>query len=212
MYEHIIFDVDGTLIDNQPIIIESLEKALLELGIFKTKSEIKPILGLPCVDSLQILGVRDYEKTAKRWTEIYLENCHKNKLFNGIIEALSEIKKMGLNIGIVTSKTERELKYELKILNIEKFFDVKVTVELTRMHKPNPEPIEKYMELTGAKNHVTIYIGDTLHDMECAKNAKVSSALALWGSLNPKNIEATYYFETPKDLVELLCREHQNIP
>ncbi|WP_313182898.1 HAD hydrolase-like protein [Lacrimispora sp.] len=70
-------------------------------------------------------------------------------------------------------------------------------------HKPDPDPLFKYMEVSNASNNELIYIGDSVYDWECAKSAKVDFALAGWGSLS-REIQADYYLEKPDDLLSIM--------
>ncbi|MBQ4088370.1 MAG: HAD hydrolase-like protein, partial [Clostridia bacterium] len=57
-----------------------------------------------------------------------------------------------------------------------------VCADHTEKHKPEPEPLLKYMELTGAKPDEVLYIGDSKYDEMCAHAAGVDFALATWGA------------------------------
>lgn len=64
---------------------------------------------------------------------------------------------------------------------IERFFDHMVLYEITREHKPSPQPLQKFLELSGAAPEETLYVGDAAWDMQCAAAAGAKGALALWG-------------------------------
>lgn len=61
-----------------------------------------------------------------------------------------------------------------------------------------------YLNKTGVNPQEALYIGDTLYDRECAANAGVNFGLAVWGCHSIEQIHAIYYFETPKDLLNVL--------
>ena len=69
--------------------------------------------------------------------------------------------------------------------------------------KPEPGPLLKYMERTGAKPSEVLYVGDTVYDMQCARGAGVDFALARWGNPDGR-VDADYDEPTPMALLEKL--------
>ncbi len=57
------------------------------------------------------------------------------------------------------------------------------------------------MELTESKNEETLFIGDTIYDMQCAQRAGVQFGLAVWGCRHTGNLRADYYFNAPADIL-----------
>ena len=85
-------------------------------------------------------------------------------------------------------------------------FSVSVCSDDTERRKPFPEPLLKYLELSGAKSTEVLYIGDSEHDMACAKAAGVDCGLAMWGrSYAKKNPSADFYFVSPEEITNLIC-------
>jgi phosphoglycolate phosphatase-like HAD superfamily hydrolase len=79
-----------------------------------------------------------------------------------------------------------------------------VCADDTEKHKPNPDPILKFLEVSGADKSKTIYIGDTKYDMQCALDAGIDFALALWGAKSSVGINANYILENPKQILQLI--------
>lgn len=71
----------------------------------------------------------------------------------------------------------------------------------TRKGKPFPDPMLEYLKRTGAEPGEVLYLGDSVHDMACARDAGVDHGLVLWGSLMPDGIEATYRLEKPEEIL-----------
>ena len=63
--------------------------------------------------------------------------------------------------------------------------------------------MQEYRELSKASNHELLYIGDSVYDMQCARNAMVDFALACWGA-SSREIEADYYLEKPSDVLSVV--------
>ena len=61
-----------------------------------------------------------------------------------------------------------------------------------------------YLNKEGVKSCEVLYIGDTLYDRDCAVNAGVDFGLAMWGCHSVEQIDATYYFETPSEVLQVI--------
>ncbi len=125
------------------------------------------------------------------------------KHFQGISELLDTLVQFGYELGIVTSKTREEFKQDFEPFDISKYFATIICADDTVKHKPDPDPLFKYMEVSNASNNDLLYIGDSVYDRKCAESAKVDFALAGWGSLS-REIEADYYLEKPGDLLSIM--------
>ena len=70
----------------------------------------------------------------------------------------------------------------LALFDIRKHFDVFVALEDTELHKPNPAPVIKALELLGAQPQDAIMVGDSVFDIHCAHGADVKAALVKWSA------------------------------
>lgn len=203
-YKNIVFDIDGTLIDTEKAILESLQKVMLQLKNEAIElDDLRFALGIPGKDALSRLGVKDLDEAHFLWDEIYRESIPDVRVFEGIIAVLQQLKADSHPLGIITSKTKKEYQADFYPLGLDQYFECKICADDSGKHKPEPEPMLKYLECSGAKPDEVLYIGDSIYDMQCAQGAGVDCALALWGCKNPQNIPATYYLEHPTDVIRL---------
>ena len=204
-YNHIIFDIDGTMLDSAYADLTTLQKVLLEL-----KHENYPIenlrfaLGIPGEVALRQFKVEDVSVANRLWNKYMTELAHTMKLFDGIKELLMELQSRGVRLGIITSKNRKELQNDFVPFGIHAFFDTIITVEDSSAPKPSPEPMLAYLNKEGVKSCEVLYIGDTLYDRDCAVNAGVDFGLAMWGCHSVEQIDATYYFETPSEVLQVI--------
>jgi HAD superfamily hydrolase (TIGR01549 family) len=204
MYECIIFDVDGTILDTEVAVLSSLQRlAFEELNKKFSFEELRFALGIPGQVTLNILGMTSVDECIDRWNKYLKEYFHNVKVFDEVEKTLIKLTEMGVSIGIVTSKTKEEFECDFIPFGINKYFNLIICADDTEKHKPNPEPILKFIELSGADKSKAIYIGDTKYDMECAFGAGIDFALALWGAKSSTGINANYILESPKEILHL---------
>ncbi|HCD44312.1 MAG TPA: phosphoglycolate phosphatase [Lachnoclostridium sp.] len=205
-YKHIVFDIDGTLIDTEYAVLHSLQETLLAVtGINKEICELTFALGIPGKDALKKLNVPDSSLSfiLSDWDNCMCKFSNTVCIFQGIRELLDTLVQFGYELGIVTSKTREEFKQDFEPFDINKYFTTIICADDTVKHKPDPDPLFKYMEVSKAGNNELLYIGDSVYDRKCAKSAKVDFALAGWGSLS-REIQADYYLEKPDDLLSIM--------
>lgn len=203
-YEHIVFDIDGTLIDTEYVVLHSLQETLRTLcGKEIPVSELTFALGITGADALKILEVKDISHTLELWIENMRKYADTVMVFDGITELLENLRTRGVKMGIVTSKTREGFEEEFCQLSIREYFRTIVCADDTQEHKPNAAPLWKYKELSGMSGGKILYVGDSAYDSRCAKNAGIDFALAVWGS-HSKSIEADYFLEKPADVLSVI--------
>lgn len=203
MYNYIIFDIDGTILDTEIAVLSSLQKLVLEeLNKNLSFDELRFALGIPGEVTLNKLGIINIFECNARWNKYLKEYFHHVKVFDGIKDTLIRLNEIGILTGIVTSKTKEEFLNDFVPFGLNKYFKLVVCADDTEKHKPNPDPILKFIELSCADKSKTIYIGDTKYDMDCALGAGIDFALALWGAKSSEGINAKYILENPKQILE----------
>ena len=112
----------------------------------------------------------------------------------------------GRQTGLVTSKNRQGAIRGLKLVGLEALMDVLVCADEVNNPKPHPEPVEKAVGLLGADPGTTVYVGDSIHDMQAGRAAGVRTAAALWGPFGRGHLESAspdYWLVEPADLVRL---------
>lgn len=204
-YKHLVFDIDGTLIDTAKIHFTSLERALRILwGEGKEIPDLKFSFGISGVRTMEILEFPDPVEAHKVWDRTYIE-CSREmgiKPFEGVREVLEKLSKTEASLGIITSKSREEYEEDFGRREMGGYFACAVTASDTHRGKPNPDPMLEYLKRTGAKPEETLFFGDSAYDMECARAAGVDRALVLWGCLVPEGIEADYRLKAVEEILE----------
>ncbi|MBP2000599.1 HAD superfamily hydrolase (TIGR01549 family) [Paenibacillus shirakamiensis] len=205
MYNTIIFDVDGTLIDTERAVIGSLQKMLIaDYSRHMEADELNFVLGIPGADSLPKLGIADIHLANERWNFFMKDFLISIEVFDEVEEVLRTLQRRQISQGIVTSKTKTELRDDFEPMGLSKYLTHTVCADDTELHKPHPEPLLKFLRISGTPAHQAIYIGDTIYDYQCARDAGVHFGLASWGCRQPEGIQADHIFQTPMDILRII--------
>ena len=206
MYRHFVFDIDGTLIDTERTGVLSLVKTVKELlGIEMPYGEAYGYFGIPSAKVAPLLGYADAGRFGARWEENFVELSHMMKAFEGAEEVLAAVKSAGRTTGCVTSRSRYEFEKDVHMQQLVKYIDHIVCAEDSVGHKPLPDPMFAFMKKAGdADPAECIYIGDTMHDFQCAAGAGCDFALADWQGRGLQGIPARYHLTDMKQILDLL--------
>ena len=204
-FDHIVFDVDGTLADTEESVLSSLAQIVQEeTGKTLPRNELEFALGIPGKNALEKLGIYS-QATLDRWCHVAASFKNTISVFPGLLEVIAKLADSGCNLGIVSSRARDEYAEEIAPLGFDKYFEHIILVEDTTEHKPAPAPMLEYLRRTGANPNSVIYVGDTVYDEQCATSAGVNFARAAWGS-HQDIPNATYNLKTPNDLLTLTTK------
>ena len=177
--EAILFDFEGTLVDFQWKLSEAVEEALetlREIGFAKDRIRsrkystlLKEAMQMAAEFGLQPDQVRErigdvydrYDKDAlTRWA-----------LRPGVKDFLHTVKKKGIHVALVSNDGGKSLFKALKKLGLEDFFEVALSRNDVLNLKPSPDGINLALERMGVSRDSSIFIGDSLDDVNAARNA-----------------------------------------
>ncbi|MED3553917.1 HAD family hydrolase [Cytobacillus praedii] len=208
MIQAVIFDVDGTLLNSDQAIILALQQVLREEKKMEYPSEeLIPVLGMTSENCLNFLGVSDVKRVAEKLTLYVKRNNHMMILYPGIEEMLKKLVGKGIHTGVVTSKTLEEFIVDFMPHGISELFSHIICADDTSRHKPEPDPLLKYVEQTKINPTTTLYVGDTVFDQKCSNGAQIDFALAMWGAKQPERTVAKYRLNRPDDLLRIVGLE-----
>lgn len=213
MYNTVLFDLDGTIINSEKGILNSVEYALNKYGAtMPDRSTLNFFLGPPLEDSFMKLLNTTPEQAqilVKYYREYYPEKgIFEVELYDGIAQLLKKIKATGRKIVLATSKPEEFAARILKHLEIDGFFDVisGATFDNTRSDKPSV--IAYALKCCGITDCSTaVMVGDRKYDCIGAENFGMDSIGVLYGFGDREELEgagAKYIAETPKDIFKYL--------
>ncbi len=206
MIKAIVFDVDGVLIDSNKIIVEAYKKTAKELGLrIPSLHEIVDLMGRPLVEVVRTLWPKsDAELYVKEYRSLFMDENLVIHAIEGAVDAVREIRESGVRIGVLSGKTMFFIKKHLREARfVINWFEVIVSFETTKKHKPDPEPLLYAVNQLSVKPEETVYVGDAISDYKCAKNAKVKYFAVLTGSLRREDLEKLGVKNIINSVVEL---------
>ncbi|WP_147126921.1 HAD-IA family hydrolase [Shimia ponticola] len=182
-----LFDVDGTLVDSQAHIVESMAQAFVSVGLpAPTRSETLGIVGLSLPQAMAVLapeGPVEHLVDAYKAAYQSLRGSHgeaaASPLYDGIKGALDAIYEMDNTLlGLATGKSRRGLDHLVETHDLAWYF---VTRQDADGHpsKPHPSMAMTAMAESGAEQGVMI--GDTTYDLEMGRAAGLKTIGVTWG-------------------------------
>lgn len=179
----VLFDLDGTIVDTNELIIQSFLHALKgtvseDFG----REHIIPSMGLPLSDQLRLFsGLEDVTALTQSYREYnYLKHDEMVVLFPGVAEVVRRLKQQGIRLGVVTTKMRPTTERALRMFGLFEHMDIIITLDDVQHAKPHPEPVQKAMEAIGAEPAQTAMVGDSTVDMESAIRAGAMPIGVAW--------------------------------
>lgn len=180
-----IFDLDGTIVNNQEFHKRAWIAALKKQGLliddkfYRTRisggtnySIIKAIF--------PEISDEDNQKLAEEKEKIYHKIYGKRvKEVPGLTKLIIDLKKRGLRLGLATTAPFYNQKFILQALNLENVFDAIVGDENVANTKPNPEVYLKTISILGVKPEECIAFEDSPAGIGAAKNARVKTVVGV---------------------------------
>lgn len=213
MIKAVLFDLDGTLINTNDLIIDSFKHTFKKhLNIDVHESEIVMHFGEPLLDTLAEYDKENAHILMQTYRE-YNEEIHDElaKEIVGAKETLSELKALGIKVGVVTSKRRELAERGLKLFNLLDIMDVVITPEDTTKHKPEAEPVLKACDILAVRPEETIMVGDSHFDILCGKNAGAKACLVKYTALPIDMImlhTPEYLVDEIKDILKIVREEN----
>ncbi len=213
-YYVIAFDLDGTLTDPENGLVEGFIYAFKKMGVkdYGTRDSLRRFIG----PSLYVVWQDEFgfnENTVVEAIEKFREYYNiygwwDNKVYDGIVEMLSELKKQGKTLVLATSKPEDTAIKIMKLFGLDKYFDFLGGAKGdNRDHKW--QVLDYSLNAVNADRSKAILVGDRMYDAEGAKICGVDSLGVSWGHGSREELETsgfTAIADTTEDVINYLCK------
>ncbi|MGR9036789.1 MAG: HAD family hydrolase, partial [Gammaproteobacteria bacterium] len=171
----------------------------------------KNVIGLSIDNAVNTLFPEADEKTRERLVHYYnreyaSRQIGKNDLFSGVSDMLAELKEAGYLLAVATGKTRAGLEKALKATDTQDLFCFTRCADETAS-KPDPKMIRDIMQYADASSERTLMVGDSVHDLQMAKNAQIS-AIAVACGAHPETVLQQHQplacLQQPTDLLNFI--------
>jgi haloacid dehalogenase superfamily, subfamily IA, variant 1 with third motif having Dx(3-4)D or Dx(3-4)E len=182
MIRTILFDLDGTLINTNELILASFQYTLDRYYPGKyTRKDLIPFIGEP----LDVSFARVDPMRTDELIDVYRKHNSRNhdrlvKEFPTVHETLDTLSKEGCRLGVVSTKKRDMVERGLKLTCIDRYFDTVVTSDECNRLKPDPEPVVRAMSQLTAMAPSTLMVGDSPSDLLAGSGAHVRTAAVGW--------------------------------
>ncbi|MFC4557492.1 pyrophosphatase PpaX [Virgibacillus kekensis] len=203
----LLFDLDGTLIDTNELIITSFMYTFQQYGRELSREQAIEFIGPPLRDSFEQVDPEKVEAMVETYREHNLFH-HDDFVtaFPNVVEVIDTLKMNGFKLGIVTTKMRRTVEMGLKVTGLDSYFETIITLDDVTHAKPHPEPILKAMRELDADAASIVMVGDNSHDIEAGHNAGVRTAAVAWSLKGKEKLleyNPTYMLDDMRDLLKI---------
>lgn len=175
-YNYILLDWDGCLAKTLDIHLDSYKKTFAEYGIYPEDRIItQEVFG--DWNGPKKLGIDDIDTYTKKYLQKVNETYPTVSLYEEVADTLNTLKNRGKRMALITTSLRSTVQPALEHNNLTNMFDIFLSAEDVKNHKPDPEIINKALaQLNGIKEKAII-IGDSKSDLGAANSARIDSIL-----------------------------------
>ncbi|MGO4888843.1 pyrophosphatase PpaX [Anaerobacillus sp. MEB173] len=205
----ILFDLDGTLINTNELIIASFLHTLNHYyPNHYQREDVLQFIGPSLIDSFSKLNPEKAEEMIQMYRHFNHEK-HDELVeeYEGVYEGIKRLHEEGFKLAIVTTKIRETAEMGLKLTGLDQFFDVLVGMDDVEKVKPDPEPLNKAMAALQSSPETTLMVGDNSHDILGGKNAGTKTAGVAWAIKGREYLESyspDLILEHMSDLIDYL--------
>jgi pyrophosphatase PpaX len=203
-----LFDLDGTLINTNELIISSYLHTLNHYYPDQYKREdVIPFMGPSLMETFGSIDAVRAEEMIAMYRAYNIAN-HDSivTIFEGVYETIKALKDQGIKLAIVTTKISDVVNMGLKLTKLDEFFDVIVALDHVTKAKPDPEPVLLALKKLNATPDEAIMVGDNYHDILAGKNAGTLTAGVAWTLKGKEYLDSfhpDYLFDNMKELLSI---------
>ena len=204
-YDAILFDVDGTLIDSAPGILNTLEMVFRDMGVDLTNVNLRRYIGPPLRKSFaeHFSDPAKIEEATERYRMIYHEKgSHEGGVYPGVPEMLRRLKDAGFTLCTATCKPTEVVTPILEEQGIAGYFAFVGGASMDESRDTKTDVIRYVLSQPALQGKRVLMVGDRSDDMQGAANCGLDAAGVLYGYGSREELEPFH----PKLLVES-CKE-----
>lgn len=209
----VIWDWNGTLLDDVEVSIEAMNRVLERYGLERLgRDRYREIFRFPVRDYYELtgfdLGKIDFEKPAMEFIEEYYSLVGAAGLSRGALDAVSRFSERGIRQVILSASERESLVGQVRRLGIEERFSDILGID-NHFAASKAELALKWISDNNSDKNNTVFIGDTTHDFETASAAGCPCVLVSSGHQSAEVLKAVSANVAPniEAAAELVLRE-----
>ncbi len=179
----IVFDLDGTLVDTAPDLLDSLNHTLGAGGAAMADTAgFRQFVGHGARVMIErayhaqqrALAADEHDRLFALFLDHYGANIPgRSKPYPGVVEALARFKSAGFLMAVCTNKTEAFAKLLLTSLNLDRYFAAICGQDTFDCRKPDPRHLTETIRVAGGSAERAVMVGDSRTDIDTAKAAGI---------------------------------------
>jgi phosphoglycolate phosphatase len=209
---HIIFDLDGTLIDSAPSILGAFKQVLKQFSYAPIRPLNSDLIGPPLRQTLQeVSGESDPEKLTllvDAFKRSYDNEAYAlSKSYPGIVEMLENLALAGMYLYIATNKRRVPTKKIIDFFEWGKYFKTIYAIDrVIPAYSNKAHMLQSMMADLSLQSADCIYIGDRLEDSDAANASELRFIYVSWG-YGPDDPQIKHFqvISDPKELLVTIC-------
>ncbi|MGN7293547.1 HAD family hydrolase [Rhizobium sp. SAFR-030] len=213
----VVFDLDGTMIDTAPDLIDSLNHAIAARGLAPTTFEdLTHLVGQGARVMIrrafdlrgEPLDEADVEPLLERFLSHYQDHMPgQSRSYDGLLDCFDRLETAGMQLAVCTNKVEQLTLPLLDALGLTHRFAAITCGDTFSVRKPDARHLFGTIERAGGDAATSLMVGDSINDIMAARNAGIASIAVTFGysdvaveTLNPTRV-ITHFDELTADMV-----------
>lgn len=211
MIKAVIFDMDGVLVDSEPVYQEATINVLDSLNIKATKEDLLKLAGGSSLHfnkfiqdvSKGSISCEDFNKICDQY---YLDNPVKYEeiMFPHVRETLDYLKYKGYILALASSSKEYEIENVLKRCDLKDYFKLIISGEVFKESKPNPEIYLTCIKRLNIEADECVAVEDSEYGIEAAKKAGLICIAKRDDRFNYDQSKADYFIDDHDEIKDVL--------
>ena len=191
-YSHIIWDFNGTILNDVQTGIDAVNVLLKRYGkkTIDTVEEYRAAFGFPVIDYYESIGLEreNFPKYAPEWVYEYNLREPDAKIFEGVIDLMEYFKSNNYPQYLLSATESTMLKGQIERLGVGTYFDEIIGQSGIEAHGKTGAALEWKARI---KPENALFIGDSLHDYEVAQAIDADCVLIAWGHQSKERLLKT---------------------
>ena len=211
MIKAVIFDMDGVLVDSEPVYQEATINVLDSLNIKATQEDLLKLAGGSSLHfnkfiqdvSKGSISCEDFNKVCDQY---YLDNPVKYEkiMFPHVRETLDYLKDKGYILALASSSKEYEIENVLKRCDLKDYFKLIISGEVFKESKPNPEIYLTCIKRLNIEADECVAVEDSEYGIEAAKKAGLICIAKRDDRFNYDQSMADYFIDDHREIIDIL--------